>query len=227
MYVRTWPATASRPLQVQALHGRTARSTEVQLAFGPVTLLPPRFETRCGKEPLLGWALRVWEEQTPAGEEPLEWILLTSVPTTTLEQAWERVGWYEHRWIVEDEHQCLKTGCRLEARQVQSADRLIRLLGFLSPLAVRLLCLRDLARREPERPAHEVLDADLLALVAAQAGQSPALMTTGAFWKAVAQMGGYLARRGDGPPGWKTLWQGWLRVQTLLEGAHLGAQLRL
>ena len=81
------------PLQVPASHGRTARSTQVQLAFGSVTLLPPRGETRCGKEPLVGWAIRVWEEQTPAGEEPLEWILLTSVPTTTLEQAWERVGW--------------------------------------------------------------------------------------------------------------------------------------
>jgi hypothetical protein len=225
--VRTWPRQASRPFQVPASHGRTARSTEVQLTFGSVTLLPPRFERRCGKEPFLGWAIRVWEEQTPAGEEPLEWILLTSVPTTTLEQAWERVGWYEHRWIVEDYHQCLKTGCRLEARQVQSADRLIRLLGLLSPLAVRLLCLRDLARREPDRPACEVLDADLLAVVAAQVGQSPTWMTTGAFWKAVAQMGGYLARQGDGPPGWKTLWRGWLRVQTLLAGVHLAVQLRL
>src|SRR5215469_6522309 len=76
-------------------------------------------------------AIRVWEEQTPEGEEPLEWILVTSVATMTLDQAWERVGWYEHRWIVEDYHQGLKTGCRLEARQVQSADRLIRRLGLL------------------------------------------------------------------------------------------------
>ena len=67
MYVRSWPTTASRPLQVQALHGRTARSTEVQLACGPVTLLPPRFEERYGTAPLLGWAIRVWEAQTPAG----------------------------------------------------------------------------------------------------------------------------------------------------------------
>jgi hypothetical protein len=138
-----------------------------------------------------------------------------SVPTTTLEQAWERVGWYEHRWVVEEYHQCLKTACRLEERRVQSADRLIRLLGDFSPLAVRLLQLRDLARREPERDAQEVLDADLLTIVAAQAGQSPTWMPTGAFWKAVAHMGGYVARHGDGPPGWKTLWKGWLRVQTL------------
>jgi hypothetical protein len=91
---------------------------------------------------------------------------------------------------VEDYHHCLKTGCRLEERQVQSADRLIRLLGLLSKLPVRLLQLRDLARRDPERPAHEILETDLLAIVAAQAGQVPASMTTAAFWKAVAQMGG-------------------------------------
>lgn len=199
----------------------------VQLAFSPLTVLPPRFEKRCGKEPLEMWAIRVWEEQTPAGEEPLEWILLTSVPTTTLQQAWERVEWYEHRWVVEDYHQCLKTGCRLEKRQVQSAESLMRLLGLLSPLAVRLLQLRDLGRREPERPANAVLDADVLAIVAAQTGQVPAQMTAGTFWKAVAQMGGYLARRGDGPPGWKPLWKGWFRVQTLLEGVHLAFHLRL
>jgi len=225
--VRSWPAQASRPLQVPASHGRTARSTVVQLAFGTLTVLPPRLEKRFSTEPLQVWAIRVWEEQTPAGEEPLEWILGTSVSTTTLEQAWERVGWYEHRWVVEDYHQCLKTGCRLEGRQVQSADRLIRLLGLLSPLAVRLLQLRDLSRREPERPAPEVLEADVLAVVAAQTGQTPAQMTMGAFWKAVAQMGGYLARQGDGPPGWKTLWKGWLRAQTLLEGVHLAFHLRL
>ncbi|MEO9027399.1 MAG: hypothetical protein ABI413_01135 [Ktedonobacteraceae bacterium] len=108
--VRGWPTQARRLLQVPASHGRTARSTVVQLAFGQLTVLPPRFETRCGKEPLSLWAVRVWEEDTPIGEEPLEWILLTSVPTTTLSQAWERVNWYEHCWVVEDYHQGLKTG---------------------------------------------------------------------------------------------------------------------
>lgn len=225
--IRAWQATSSRPFQVPATHGRTARMTAVQLAFGPVTILPPRLEKRYGTDPLGLWAIRVWEEQAPAGEEPLEWLLLTSVPTTTLEDAWERVGWYECRWVVEDYHQCLKTGCRIEARQMHTADRLIRLLGLLSPVAVRLLQLRDLSRREPDRPAHEVMDANLLAVVAAQTGGAPATMTMATFWRAVARMGGYLARRHDGPPGWKTLWAGWLRAQTLLEGVHLVTQLRL
>jgi len=46
--------------------------------------------------------IRVWEEQTPEGEESLEWLLLTSVPTATFQQAWERIDWYRQRWLVED-----------------------------------------------------------------------------------------------------------------------------
>ena len=128
---------------------------------------------------------------------------------------------------VEDYHQCLKTGCRIEERQVQSAERLIRLLGLLSPLAVRLLQVRDLSRQAPECPAHWVIEPETLAVLAAQVGLSPSTMTVGTFWTEVARMGGYLARRGDGPPGWKTLWKGWLHLQALLEGVHLASHLPL
>jgi hypothetical protein len=225
--MRSWPARACRPIQVPASHGHTARQTVVQLAFGPVTIFPPRLEKRYGPNSLSLWAIRVWEEHPPDEEDPLEWLLLTSVPTTTQSEAWERVEWYTCRWVVEDYHQCLKTGCRIEARQMHQAERLIRLLGLFSPVAVRLLQLRDVSRQEPDRPAKEVVDADLLAVVATQVGGSPATMTMATFWQGVARMGGYLARRRDGPPGWKTLWTGWLRLQTLLEGVHLTSQLRL
>src|SRR5258706_1673167 len=227
MRARSWPSQASRPFEVPARHGRQARSTQVQLAFGQMTLLPPRNEPRASKEPLTVWVVRVWEEQAPEGEEPLEWILLTSVPTTTLEEAWERVDWYRHRWLVEDYHQCLKSGCRIEERQLQTVDGLIRLLGLLSPLAVRLLQVRALAREDPERPAHEVIEPLMLAVLAQRCGQLPTSMTLGTFWTEVARLGGYLARSHDGTPGWRTIWKGWLSLQTLLEGAHLALHLRL
>src|SRR2546422_8562041 len=166
MRARSWPSQASRPFEVPARHGRQARSTQLQLAFGQMTLLPPRNEPRASKEPLTVWVIRVWEEQAPEGEEPPEWVLLTSVPTTTLEQAWERVDWYGYRWLVEDYHQCLKSGCRLEQRQLQTVDGLIRLLGLLSPLAVRLLQIRGFARSEPERPANALIEPLMLAVVA-------------------------------------------------------------
>ena len=224
---RAFPSQASRPFEVPARHGRKGRSTQLQLSFGQMTLLPPRNEPRAGKDPVTVWVIRVWEEQTPAGEEPLEWILLTSVPTTTLEQAWERVDWYGHRWLVEDYHQCLKSGCRIEQRQLQTVDGLMRLLGLLSPLAVRLLQVRACAGEDPERPASEVIDPLMLAVVAQRSGGSPATMTVGTFWTEVARLGGYLARSHDGPPGWRTIWKGWLSLQTLLEGVHLAFHLRL
>src|SRR5258707_14891158 len=71
------------------------------------------------KAPCVHWWCG-WEPDPPEGVEGLSWVLLTSVPVQTLEQAWERVDWDRARWIGEDYHQGLKTGCRIELRQVQS-----------------------------------------------------------------------------------------------------------
>jgi hypothetical protein len=100
--------------------------------------------------------------------------------------------------------------------------------GLLSPLAVRLLQVRASAREELERPASEVIDPLMLAVLAERCGQSPVTMTVGTDlgrrWHGwVAR----LPRRHDGPPGWRTIRKGWLPLQILLEGAHLAHHLRL
>src|SRR3989440_2785619 len=224
---RTFPSQASRVLELPARHGHQKRSAQLQLAFGQMTLLPPRHEPRASKEPLTVWVIRVWEEEAPEGEEPLEWVLLTSVPTTTIEEAWERVDWYGRSFLDEDYHQCLKSGCRIEQRQGPPVDGLMRLLGLLSPLAVRLLQVRACAREDPERPANAVIEPLMLVVLAQRSGHAPATMTVGTFWTEVARLGGYLARSHDGPPGWRTIWKGWLSLQTLLERVHLAFHLRL
>ena len=226
--VRGLSAQDHRPFDLPAGHGRKARTTTLHLSWMPLALLPPRHDPRLNKLAALPiWVVRVWEEETPQGEEPLEWILLTSIEITTCQDAWQRADWYRARWVVEEYHQCLKTGCRIQERQVQSADRLIRLLGLLSPLAVRLLQVRDLSRTAPDRHAQEVIEPETVAVIAARTGQSPLTMTVREFWIEVARMGGYLARKGDGPPGWKTLWKGWLHLQALLEGVHLASHVPL
>jgi hypothetical protein len=72
-----------------------------------------------------------------------------------------------------------------------------------------------------------VIEPLMLAVLAQRVGQSPDTMTLGTFWTEVARLGGYLARTHDGPPGWRTIWKGWLDLQTLLEGVHLAFHLRL
>jgi Transposase DNA-binding/Transposase DDE domain len=224
--VRGWAASDEQELEVPAEHARQARTARVALSYGQLRLLAP--DKRENVLPsLLVWVVRVWEVDPPEGVEPLEWVLLTSVPVESVEQAWERVGWYRRRWIVEDYHQALKTGCRMEERQLESYEGLRRLLGLLAPTAVRLLQLRTLARQQPERPAVEVLPTEVVQVVALKTGGEAAGMTVEQCVKRLAQLGGYQGRRSDGPPGWKTLWHGWLKIQTLLEGVHLAPQVLL
>jgi hypothetical protein len=168
------------------------------------------------------WVVRVWEpDPPPAIKEPIEWIVLTSVPTRREAEAWERIAWYTYRWTNEDYHQCLKTGCRVEQRNLQDQPALERLLAICAPIAIRLLQLRDMARTEPERPALEVMDPAVVQVVAHLASVPDAALTVGDACRIIARRGGYLGRPRDGPPGWKTLWLGWYEVQLLVEGMRL------
>jgi len=222
-FARGLPAQGEKVLQLPARHGKPAREAHIAISYSPLTVLAPVHTP--DQAPLAGWLIRVWEPNPPSEvAEPLEWTLFTSVATETLEAAWERVNWYTCRWLVEDYHQCLKSGCRIEQRQLQDGERLIRLLGILAPMAVRLSQLREVARLRPELLAKAALPPELVQLVAALANLPVESLTVGRFWREVARLGGYLGRRGDGPPGWKTLWRGWLYVQTLLEGVQLSSQ---
>ncbi|MBF6615015.1 MAG: hypothetical protein IVW55_18070 [Chloroflexi bacterium] len=104
---------------------------------------------------------------------------------------------------------------------MQEYEGLRTLLGLLAPMAVRLIQLRAASRQDPEQPASQVLPADVVAVVAHLDQREASTMTVQQCWHAIARYGGYLGRKSDGPPGWKTLWRGWLYIQTLLEGVHL------
>jgi hypothetical protein len=171
--VRAWAAQGKQDLELEATKQSKARVAQIMISYGSLRLLPPHLQQRSDLRPLVVWVVRVWEPEPPEGVEALEWVLLSSVPTESREQACERVDWYRSRWILEDYHQGLKTGCRIEQRQVQSYEGLRRLLGRLSPTAVRLLQLRTAARQNPEQPAHQVLPAEVVQVVAVLA-QVPA-----------------------------------------------------
>jgi hypothetical protein len=223
-FARSLPPQGERCIQLPARKKRPARSVRMQLSFSPITILSPKGGP--WREPLSVWVLRVWEPEPPAGEDQaLEWILLTSVMTQTVEQAWERVEWYRCRWVVEDYHQCLKTGCSIEQRQLRAKERLLRVLGLLAPVALRLLQLRDVVRLSPEIAALSNLPKDLVQVVAHLAEMPWESLTMKGFWWAVAQQGGFLGRRRDGLPGWRTVWRGWLHVQAVLEGVRLASRL--
>ncbi len=148
-------------------------------------------------------------------------MLLTTRPVESLEQALEIISWYTRRWIVEEFHKAWKTGCRAEERRLAQADRLVPLLGALAIVAVRLLTLREAARRDGTDPAADAPAAALTVFAAKLQRPAECFETNRAFLRGVAQLGGFLARTSDGDPGWQTLWKGWSVLMTLVEGYEL------
>ena len=231
--LRDQPAADRRPLAVPArpaLRGRPAqpaRDTAVAVSWTALRLKPPVHQPRGqGRpDPIPVWAVRVWEpDPPPAPAEPVEWLLVTTVPVVTAADAWERRDWYAARWIIEDFHQCLKTGCRAEETQLRDGTNHWRRLALLLPLAARVLLLREASRATPDAPATVVADPMTLRLVALRT-RLPEATTVAMFARQVARLGGYQGRTRDGPPGWRTLWRGWWYVQTLLEGVELAQTL--
>ena len=224
---RGWEARGQQTLRLDGNHKRAEREATLSISWTTLRIWNPDGEASKDDCSVVVSVVRTWEPNPPEGVQALEWLLLSSLGVESEEQAWERVQWYRQRWIVEEYHQCLKTGCQIEARQIQTYEGLRTVLGFLAPLAVRLLQLRDHARQEPERLAQEMFPADVVKVMAHLAHVSSEHLTSQRCWHRIAQAGGYLGRKGDGEPGWKTLWKGWLYVQTLLEGIHLASQFSL
>lgn len=217
---RTLSAGAEKELELRRRPQRAPRRVRLSVAWAPVTLWSPRDE-RVGQGPLRLWVVRVWEPQTPAGEEPIEWVLLTDLPTPEAAEALARGEWYALRWLIEEYHKCLKSGCGVEARQMETAQRLAACIALLAVVAVRLLQLKHTARQAPQRAAVECVSADHVRVLAAYRGRAVETFTAYEFWREVAKLGGFLARRHDGEPGWQTLWRGWRDLDQMTRGARL------
>jgi Transposase DNA-binding len=220
------PAQTERALRVLASPGRSARHTTVQIAFAPVQLaVPGERHGDYAARPLDLWLVRVWEPTTPAGEEPLEWILLTNVPVASAADAQERIAWYEQRPIIEEYHKGQKTGCRIESMQFDTLDRLEPAIAVVSVVTTTLLQLRDAARAADadRRPATDVIGADYVEVLSVHYGKRLGPRPTiRQFYLHVARLGGHQNRKCDGFPGWLTLWRGWERLQAMLDGYHAG-----
>jgi hypothetical protein len=222
------PAQAERSQRILASPGRSARQTTVQIAFAPVQLaVPGERHGDYTARPLDLWLVRVWEPTTPAGEEPLEWILLTNVPVECVADAQERIDWYERRPIIEEFHKGQKTGCCIESMQFDTLDRLEPAIAVVSVVTTTLLQLRDAARAPAadQRLATEVIGADYVEVLfqhyGKRLGPQPTIRQ---FYLHVARLGGHQNRKCDGFPGWITLWRGWERLQAMVDGYHAGLQ---
>ncbi|HTM53043.1 MAG TPA: IS4 family transposase [Pirellulales bacterium] len=223
--VRKTKAVGSFELEVPAQDGPPARTAKLQYSYTALRVLPPRNKRgQHGNQPLALWVVRVWESDPPRGAEPLEWFLLTNEPIDGASAARQVITWYECRWIVEEYHKAMKTGCDIEHMQFTHVARLEPMIALQSIVALTLLNLRDVSRRADAKttPARTVVAEPYIeALSLWRHGEVHLDWTIHEFYFALARLGGHQNRKGDKQPGWIVLWRGWTSLQLLATGLQL------
>jgi hypothetical protein len=221
------PVLGQMTVEVRGRGSQPKRTAIVEVRSARVDLDGP-WRPGGWQAPLLGlWALEVKEVPAPEGiKEPLHWVLLTSLPCASWSEAQRVIGRYTARWWVEEYHKALKTGARVEESQLERSYRLEPLIAVLAVVAVRLLSTKMLARSRPDSfEAAASFGSQMLAILEKRLGRPKEGWTNQNVLVATARVGGFLARKHDGLPGWQTIWRGWQRliwmcegVETLMEG---------
>jgi hypothetical protein len=211
-----WPWVAEQAvagvqeIRVPRRGRQPARVARLAVRWAPVTLRPPRLKKALGELTL--WAVLAQEVEEPRGVPPLRWMLLTTCAVDSFASACEKLHWYTLRWGIEVYHRTLKSGCRIEQRQLGAAARLEACLAIDLVVAWRIFHLAKSGRETPDVPCTVYFEeAEWKALVAyvsknpVPPAQPPTLRQA---MRLVASLGGFLGRKGDGEPGTQTLWLG-------------------
>jgi hypothetical protein len=210
-------SAASRGKGRRNSQSRNERDAELSFGASRVSVQQPLIALESWPSELELNVVRVWEASPPEGEEPVEWLLWTTLPIKTASEVLRVADIYRQRWLIEELFQVLKSGCRFEKRLFESKATSSRALALYLPIAVLCLGLRSLSRSAPDRPASILFDEDhLLALSAASKGKLPESPTIANALAVVARMGGHL--RQNGAPGWRVLWRGMEKLSARAQG---------
>jgi hypothetical protein len=225
-----WQSPPRAEVKVEVPRGddRESRTAVVTLRWLRLPIRRPANHPRSSPAAIELTVIDVREEHPPADAEPIHWVLATTLPVETLDDALCIVKWYTFRWRIERLHFTLKSGCGAERHQLADAERWKRLLAVLTIRAWRVLHVLYEARRDPEMVCTQVFSADEWHVLhlETQGGKPlpkdpPTIRTV---VRQVARLGGFLGRKSDGEPGAKTLWRGMRRLHDLVTGYRLARQ---
>ena len=216
------PVRGTLAVELRARPGVSARTAVVEVRCQRVSLCGP-YRGGQRMEPVTVNAIEVRESAAPQGVEPLHWVLLTCLACERWSEIQRVIGRYCARWWVEEYHKALKTGAGVEDSQLEKQSRIESLVAVLAIVAVRLVNLKFLARSQPDTPVDpKLFGKSALQILERQFGPPPqGQWTYRELLRATAKMGGFIGRRGDGEPGWQTIWRGWQRLMWMAEGAEL------
>jgi hypothetical protein len=215
------PVQGVSRVQLRGRNGEPAREATVSLRSCRVTLKGP-WRPQGVQEDVEVNVVEAREMAPPPGVEPLHWILLTSLPCQGLGALKRIVARYALRWWIEQYHKALKSGAGIEESQLERGFRIENLVAVLGVVAVRLVNTQWLARNRPDEPVEpESFGESALKILSAKYGAPEGGWTNRSALIAVARLGGFLARKHDGMPGWQTIWRGWSKLMWMCEGLEI------
>jgi hypothetical protein len=213
------PVLGEMEVAVPRSRKRKARTAKLRVQACTLKLVPPRNHLgRKDLSPIPVSVVLVRETETiPEGEQPIEWMIVTSIPVYTLARAVEVVESYAQRWKVERYHYVLKSGCGIEKLQLESAERIDRALSIYNVVAWRLLYMTYVMRVAPDLPCTAVLEEDEWRALFVVGSKRPSRLpeqppTVREAVRMIAMLGGFQGRKGDGEPGLQSIWTGFRRL---------------
>jgi hypothetical protein len=214
--VEAAPALGTTALLVPAKDGASERQVQLELRCTKVSIRPPDRVPAKERKNIEVYAVLATELKPPEPDKAIRWMLLTSVPTETVEDVIERLAWYARRWTIETWHRVLKSGCQIEARQFGDISRFVNATALFAVIAWRIMFATMLGRLQADLSCEVLLQKfEWQALYCRTHGntklpKTPPTLGEAVLW--IAKLGGYLARKNDPPHGATAMWRGFLSL---------------
>jgi hypothetical protein len=196
---------------------RDSREADVAVRATRVTLRGPWRADRTLPAVTVNVVL-VCEINPPPNDQPVEWLLITSLPIDDAEQVRRVIQYYTVRWMIEVFFRVLKSGCRVEERLFEYMDRLLNCLAVYMIAAWRTLYVCRLGRSCPDISCETIFEpAEWKSVWKVVRREDPPAVppSLGVFVRLVAQLGGYVNRKRAAPPGPQTVWIGLQRMHDI------------
>jgi hypothetical protein len=214
--------------RIELRDGRgNTREAALELRCKRIKVLPPVYKQK-RYPPLMLTVIHAQERDAPEGSEAIDWKLITDLPVRSRAEAIEKLDWYALRWKIEVFHKIMKSGCKAEESKLRTAERLVNLIATFCIMSWRIFWMTMLNRSTEDiapKFALTQLEIELLdRLVKDKGTTTPRRRNLSHYLNKIAQLGGYLARAHDPPPGNMVMWRGLTRLTDIELGFALASQ---
>jgi hypothetical protein len=215
------PVAGIQHVSVPRKGSRPARTAKLEVRFATIMLTPPKLSKLPPVEVEAVYAHEVDHDRSV--KQPIDWMLITTVPTETFKDVCERLAWYSKRWGIEVYHRTVKSGCRIEDRRLDDASSLETCLAIDLVVAWRVYWLTMTGRETPDASCRQFLTEDEWRVLGSWATgepiKKPPTVQQAVRW--IGKLGGWVARDKDDNPGTTCMWRGLVRLPNMVDGYRL------